>query len=54
VLDNRVEGKFRELMDASEFGFASLLTSVQSAIEGGHRELSFNEAMAGMPLTTND
>jgi Apea-like HEPN len=54
VLDNRVEGKFTELMDASEFDFASLLTSVQSAIEGGYRELSFNETMTGMPLTTND
>ncbi len=49
-LDKRVEGKFRELMYASEFGFAVLLTSVQSVIERGCAELSFKETLVGVSL----
>jgi len=49
-LDKRVDGKFRELMDASEFGFATLLTSVQSAIERGCKELNFKETLVGVPV----
>jgi hypothetical protein len=52
-LDRRVEGDFRELMEASEFGFALLLTSLQNMINIGCREFDFKETLVRIPVTSS-
>lgn len=53
-LDRRVEGKFQELMDASEFGFTVLICSLQALIERGWTEFKFHETLTGQPLGTGE
>jgi hypothetical protein len=52
ALDRRAEGKYTELMGASEFGFATLLASIQVAIERGCSEFNFKESLLEVPLAT--
>jgi hypothetical protein len=49
AVDERVSDEYRKLMDASEFGFAVVLTSIQSLIERGLPDFTFQEALVDPP-----
>jgi len=45
AVDQRVSEEYRKLMDASEFGFAVVLTSIQRLIGRGSSDFTFQEAL---------
>jgi hypothetical protein len=45
AVDERVSDEYRKLMDASEFGFTVVLTSIQHLIEKGISDFTFQEAL---------
>jgi hypothetical protein len=45
AIDKRVSDEYRKLMEASEFGFSLVLTSIQSLIERGLPDFSFHETL---------
>jgi hypothetical protein len=45
AIDKRVSEEYRKLMDASEFGFAVLLSSIQSLVERELTQFSFKETL---------
>jgi len=48
-VDERVSGEYRKLMDASEVGFAVVLASIQSLIERGLWNFTFQEMLVDRP-----
>jgi len=49
AVDERVSGEYRKLMDASEVGFAVVLASIQSLIERGLWNFTFQEMLVDRP-----
>ena len=45
AVDGRVSDEYRTLMNASEFGFAVVLTSIQRLIETGRPSFAFEESL---------